>query len=191
MGLNCQLTLDGWVEANLLSNLQSKLFFFMPVAFIRLFVPFNTVYGQLMQLYKYRKHLDYFDYFLKGWLIVTGGSIIFIVMVFLLQKRNIIFHIKRGLKRELKTRPYLFEPKTMVIYDRRITVKYKDYARDIAVSHLVENNKKYYLFTEDYQVIDVIPHYLFKSASEQKLFLEILNMSVEYPSKNILYRGLY
>ena len=109
----------------------------------------------------------------------------------LLQKRNIIFHIKRGLKRELKTRPYLFEPKTMVIYDRRITVKYKDYARDIAVSHLVENNKKYYLFTEDYQVIDVIPHYLFKSASEQKLFLEILNMSVEYPSKNILYRGLY
>ena len=74
-------------------------------------------------------------------------------MVFLLQKRNIIFHIKRGLKRELKTRPYLFEPKTMVIYDRRITVKYKDYARDIAVSHLVENNKKYYLFTEDYQVI--------------------------------------
>ncbi len=74
MGLNCQLTLDGWVEANLLSNLKSKLFFFMHVAFIRLFVPFNTVYGQLMQLYKYRKHLDYFDYFLKGWLIVTGGS---------------------------------------------------------------------------------------------------------------------
>ncbi len=39
MGLNCQLTLDGWVEANLLSNLKSKLFFFMHVAFIRLFVP--------------------------------------------------------------------------------------------------------------------------------------------------------
>ena len=86
MGLNCQLTLDGWVEANLLSNLKSKLFFFMHVAFIRLFVPFNTVYGQLMQLYKYRKHLDYFDYFLKGWLIVTGGSIIFIVMVRKIQR---------------------------------------------------------------------------------------------------------
>lgn len=66
MELNYQLTLDDWVEANLLSNLKSKLFFFMHVAYIRLFVPFNTLCCQLMQLYKYRKHLDYFDYFLKG-----------------------------------------------------------------------------------------------------------------------------